>query len=304
MVQTPQEQEHQLKMAQQLDQLNGSQKALEQAIQSMAQLVRDSFAPKTTLDEITISPTYTTVESYNYPYLALWVDDSDAGVTVTYGNRIQSHTFTLVGGWNTLHPPLTNAWWKSSSTINGMLLRSRQPLSLSGGTTTLGSVLITNEYGSPVTTLGSNYDALSPFTGLAVVNAPVLYNGNTHDVMQNNTQGTVISSGTFTTDQTSSTMMNYNARGVICNLNVSAISGTSPTITAYLMSSDPASGTSYSLAATSAITATGLTQFGVYPGASTNGMVSLPLPREWFVKLTLGGTSPSVTCSVGYQSIL
>ena len=71
-------------------------------------------------------------------------------------------------------------------------------------------------------------------------------------------------------------------------VNITAITGASPTITFSIDEFDPTSNTYTSLAATSALAATGTTRFTV------TQLISQFIRLSW----TVSGTSPSVTCTV------
>lgn len=112
---------------------------------------------------------------------------------------------------------------------------------------------------------------------------------------------TAASAGGNSTDQT-----NVQWRGVIVGIDVTAISGTSPTLTVTVQGKDPASGVYYTLLASASITATGFTTLTVYPNAPATANVStpLPLPYEWRVLYAITGTTPAVTATIGATVIV
>lgn len=119
----------------------------------------------------------------------------------------------------------------------------------------------------------------------------------------------VIASGAINATGNSADMTNENARGALVIVDISAVSGTSPTLTVKLQAKDPISGHYADIpgATTTALNATGTTLLVVYPGAAVtaNSSVSQPLPRTWRVAYTLGGSaSPTVTASVSVQYVL
>lgn len=87
-------------------------------------------------------------------------------------------------------------------------------------------------------------------------------------------------------------------RGAHVVLNVSAF--TSGTYTLHIQGKDPVSGTYYDILVGTALAATGVSIYKVYPGISTvaNGSAADILPRIWRVRL-VGAASPSMTFSVG-----
>jgi len=89
-------------------------------------------------------------------------------------------------------------------------------------------------------------------------------------------------------------------KGIAVSVNISAISGTSPTLTVTLEGKDSTSGQYYTLLASSALNATGFTRLRVYPGlaVTANASANDLLPPIWRVRTTIGGTGPSVTATV------
>jgi hypothetical protein len=146
---------------------------------------------------------------------------------------------------------------------------------------------------------------------LPVQNVPYQFNGTTFERVRGNiTDTTAVASAARTATGNSSDLTNYNARGVTAFVNVTAASGTSPTLLVTLQGKDPVSGTYYTLVAQAAtLTAAGTAVLTCYPGASggpaspsaTSGM---PLPRVWRVLWTVTGTTPSFTFSVGLNYIV
>lgn len=112
----------------------------------------------------------------------------------------------------------------------------------------------------------------------------------------------IFTSQAYTATTGSSQTANRNFRGVLLYLNVTAVSGTSPTLTVQLQGKDPSSGNWFAVAAaTSAVTAMGQYVYVFYPGATTGSAtlgVSTVLPANWRVNAVIGGTSPSFTFTV------
>lgn len=90
------------------------------------------------------------------------------------------------------------------------------------------------------------------------------------------------------------------ARGILLYVHVSAISGTTPTLTVTLSGKSPVSGQYHTVLASAAINATGLTVLKVYPGltAAANSVASDVLPATWRVSTAIGGTTPAVTATI------
>lgn len=92
-------------------------------------------------------------------------------------------------------------------------------------------------------------------------------------------------------------------RGVRVNVNITALTGTSPTLTVTIQGKDAASGTYYTILASTALSATGFTRLTIYPGltAAANSIASDIVPRDWRIAYTIGGTTPAVTATIGAE---
>lgn len=99
---------------------------------------------------------------------------------------------------------------------------------------------------------------------------------------------------------------NINSRGVLVGINITALAGTSPTVTVTIQGKDAASGQYYTLLQSAAISATGFTLLTLYPGAPSTANVSSPqvLPATWRVIATVAGTDPAATATVGASVII
>lgn len=94
--------------------------------------------------------------------------------------------------------------------------------------------------------------------------------------------------------------------GLLIFINVTAISGTSPTLTVTLKGSIDGSATAtYTILASAAITATGLTVLRVYPGltAAANLVANDVVPGWCQISSAIGGTTPSVTATISAYSV-
>ncbi len=119
-------------------------------------------------------------------------------------------------------------------------------------------------------------------------------------VEQLNQNLTLLASATRTTTTSSSPQTNQNLHGVVVFLNVTAASGTGGLVVRIQMQ-DPVSGTWASLnAAPTAVTATGLATYAVYPNiaAGFNQQTNTILPTNWRVQVTHNDSS-NYTYSVG-----
>lgn len=107
---------------------------------------------------------------------------------------------------------------------------------------------------------------------------------------------TAASAGANTADQS-----NDASSGIKIVIDVTAISGTTPTLTVTLQGKDVASGKYYTILASAAISAVGTTVLSVRPGltAAANQVANDFLPRTWRVSYAIAGTTPSVTATIG-----
>lgn len=104
---------------------------------------------------------------------------------------------------------------------------------------------------------------------------------------------------------TSADLENLSGRGAHVVIDVTAISGTSPTLTVTVDGYDETSGKYYTLLQSASLSATGTTVLRIYPGvtAAANAAASDVIPRVFRVATTIGGTTPSVTATVGVNLI-
>lgn len=95
-------------------------------------------------------------------------------------------------------------------------------------------------------------------------------------------------------------------RGVQIGVNITALTGTSPTMTVIIEGLDAASGTYYTLLSSAALAATGFTLLTVYPGVTVaaNAAASQALPNTWRIRYVIAGTTPAVTATVGANLII
>jgi hypothetical protein len=138
--------------------------------------------------------------------------------------------------------------------------------------------------------------------------ADFAYNGSGWDKTRNNQDNvTLLASATRTSTTSSADQTNYNGRGVLVYLNVTAASGTGG-LTLTIQAKDPVTGTYQTLnSAPTAVTATGFKTYELYPGAATTGgltqAVQQPLPRTWRVQVAHGDSS-NYTYSVSASVLL
>jgi hypothetical protein len=88
-------------------------------------------------------------------------------------------------------------------------------------------------------------------------------------------------------------------RGIAVFVNITAISGTSPTLTVSIKGKSPV-GVDYTILSSAALTATGQTVLTIYPAlpASANVTAQSTIPTVAHVDYTIGGTGPSITATI------
>lgn len=91
-----------------------------------------------------------------------------------------------------------------------------------------------------------------------------------------------------------------NFGGVFVYINVTAITGTTPTLTVTIQGKDDISGQYHTILASAAISTTGLTVLRVYPGltATANATANDVLAKTMRISTAIGGTTPSVTATI------
>lgn len=118
----------------------------------------------------------------------------------------------------------------------------------------------------------------------------------------------VFDAQTMTETTNSADQQNYHYRGMRLLLDVTAISGASPTLDVKLQWKERKTGKYTDLpgAAFSQKTATGQDELAVYPGIAetANETVSDILPRHWRAVATLGASTSTVTLTLAGSLIL
>lgn len=112
---------------------------------------------------------------------------------------------------------------------------------------------------------------------------------------------TIASSQTVTGAGQTADQLNLMHLGAAFFVNVSAISGTGATLTPILEGKDPVSGSYFTILTGPAITAAGISVLQAFPGmiAVANQIANSILPRQFRIRWTLAGTTPSATFSIG-----
>lgn len=93
---------------------------------------------------------------------------------------------------------------------------------------------------------------------------------------------------------------NVAGKGINVYINITAITGTTPTLTVTVQGKDPASGQYFNILTSAALNATGFTRLIIYPGitVAANAADSDVLPDTFRITYTVGGTGPSVSATI------
>jgi len=154
-------------------------------------------------------------------------------------------------------------------------------------------------------------DFASPTGTLSNYAFPSLYNGASWDRQRNNTEFTLLASATRTTTTATGVQTNYNARGVMLFLNISArTGGASPLIDVRLRTRDPVSVGKVPMVSTGNFDpVTRLHIMIITPGAQAVALgtlggdvklvAGLGLPRQWDVLVAFVQDVTSLTYSLG-----
>lgn len=118
-------------------------------------------------------------------------------------------------------------------------------------------------------------------------------------VLRTNEAVTVFATGARTATANSTDQVNYSAKGLYLVLDITAASGTTPTLDVKLQGLDPVSGKYVDIpgAAFAQKTTTNTSSLVLYPGVTETANVqeSHPLPLNWRAVATIAGTTPSFT---------
>ena len=129
------------------------------------------------------------------------------------------------------------------------------------------------------------------------------FNGTTWDRWRGNNELTLLASAARTATPTAVDQTNYNGRGGIIVIDVTAV-GVTPSVVFTVQGKDSLSGQYYTILASAAITGTGTVVLRVFPGltAVANTVVSDVLPRVWRVN-AVHGNATTITYSVGVSMV-
>jgi len=264
---------------------------------------------------ITANAQTVVAECNNNSGVYIWLQGTYAGITLVFeGTADGGATWNAIGAYPvngtganvTTLTPATNAFVHYYAMVGAAKqFRVRSTAFTSGSmSVNLCAVTDADPVQSPaasITSPAAAADGLAnPTTGQVGADT-MYYNGASWDRARNNAPIAIDLTAARTTSGTGVTGTNYNASGVFIGINVTAVSGTTPTCVFKVQYSTD-SGTNWvdldaTNAATASITATGQYYIKVYPGIPTvaAGSCNSPLPRTWRLAWTIGGTTPSFT---------
>lgn len=138
----------------------------------------------------------------------------------------------------------------------------------------------------------------------ANASAQYIWDGAQLSAVRGNLEATLLASAARTATTSSADQTNFNGRGALITIDVTAITAT-PSLVVTVEAKDVLSGKYVTLLTSAAITAISTVQLAVYPGvtAAANLAVSMILPRSWRVTVT-AADADSATYSVGASVIL
>lgn len=120
--------------------------------------------------------------------------------------------------------------------------------------------------------------------------------------MNSNGDKTLLPALARTTEATTAQQLNYDARGILLLVDVTAVSGAGPSITPHIEAYDAAADDWFTIwTAAAAVTTVSENSYLLYPGASGGNMTEvdgIPLPFRWRLRMAVG-SADSVTYSVG-----
>lgn len=135
-----------------------------------------------------------------------------------------------------------------------------------------------------------------------------LFNETTWDRQRGNVEITLLASAARTATANTADQTNYNHRGAVFTLDVTVVSGTTPTLDVKIQALDTLSGKYADIpgAAFAQKTAANTSQLVVYPGVAETANVSVSdvLPRKFRAVCTIAGSTPSFTFSLGAALVL
>lgn len=159
-----------------------------------------------------------------------------------------------------------------------------------------------------ITALGNTDGTSAGLRALLTRPFSQLYNEATWDRLRGNTEVTILASAARTATISSADLTNYNARGVIITIDVTADPGTA-SVTPTVEIKDSVGALYDVIMSMTAVAAVGTFVYVIYPStltAAANGITQIlqnPLPRTWRVTMT-AADAESLTYSISAAYIL
>lgn len=122
---------------------------------------------------------------------------------------------------------------------------------------------------------------------------------------EGNFEGQAFPSAARTATTNGVDQVNYHGRGIRLHLDITAASGTTPTLDVTIQALVNGIYIAIAGAAFTQKTTTGTDELVIYPGIAetANESVSDIIPFRWRAVATIGGTTPSFTFSLGYSYV-
>lgn len=257
--------------------------------------------------------------------------DSELPAASGLADSVQSTslTTTAIGSYNYLYDATADSWsrWRGTETNGALVQVSNITTTVAVDSELPNSALLSDNTTNPNTTSvgalshsynGSTWDRKRSVNGVSDAGSTGLdasgtyaFNETNWDRTRNNTQGTLLN-GVYSSSQIAPLQTNYNARGVILYLAISAMPASGETITPVIEMPDPVGGQNIvqltGFPASEPGNTTGAPvayAYIVYPGASSTGLPtftpgsatnmvyaqSIVIPRDWRCRVIHSGSS-------------
>lgn len=192
--------------------------------------------------------------------------------------------------------------WKGNSSgsgnvqLTGSNFEAAQGAALPSRAALISGVGVSGDVRSPV--VRGITDAAADYYALIAESRLMAYTGaGGWDRWRNNTEGTLLASAARTASVNSADLTVYNGAKLTVYLDVTAASGTSPTLDVTVKAKDPASGKYFTIGTFTQ--KTGVTSDAIFIGGGADVEFAV---RTLRVECVIGGTTPSFTFSVGYSA--
>lgn len=201
----------------------------------------------------------------------------------------------MIGRYDSGTPPAPVSGDHTELRVN---VRGEPIVEIAAGTAAIGVV------DTEMPTAAALADATANPTVPAVGTFPHGFNTATWDRWQNNHERTVLTSAARTASVDSADLVNYNARGGVFVIDVTALAAT-PSLVFTIQGKSSLGSDYYTILASAAIIATGVTVLRVYPGMTVSATLAVSdvLPRIFRVSVA-AGNADSITYSISVNLIV